>query len=306
MSTRPVPLSLVVWLVVCATLFVLAPSPPAVGPRPGDAATFARKVEDVFAQTTRWYEKLGDRTIPWDQARGHLAIVIDDIGHELHLHQKLQGLRAPLTFSVLPNATYASGAQLRLTEDRRRPRTVMLHLPCEPLDAAHMTTKPQERAQEFLLVSDTPEQLRAKLIRALDRVPLAVGVNNHMGSRLTADPEVMAALMPVLQQRGLFFLDSITTGTTQAAAAAQAQGVATLKRHIFLDHEPTVSAIREQLERAATRSLREPTIAIAHPSPEVVEVLREALPELHTRGIGIFSLREFAARQSQWRPPANR
>ncbi len=305
-GAQTVPLSLPVWLVVCGILFVIAPNPPPVGPRPGDAATFARKLQDTYVQAQRWHAVLGDRVIPWEQARGHLAIVIDDVGHELHLHHKLQGLRAQLTFSVLPGATYVAGAQLRLQEDRRRERTVMLHLPCEPLDGSHMTRTPGERAQEFLLASDSPQQLRDKLRRALDRVPLAVGVNNHMGSRLTADPEAMAALMPVLRERGLFFLDSITTADSRAAEQARAAGVPTLERHLFLDHDPRPQAIAEQLERAAERALREPTIVIAHPSEEVVRVLREVLPDLHARQIGIFSLREFAERQTQWESPAKR
>jgi len=305
-SRTTFPVSLGLWLLACCLLFAIAPAPAMPGPRPGDSETFARVVADQQDRARRWHEREGDLRIPWDQARGHLAFVFDDIGHELHVHHKLQALRAPLTFSVLPGASYATGAQLRLLEDRRRERTIMLHLPCEPRDSEHMFNTPGERAQDFLLASDTPEQLRNKLLTALDRVPTAVGVNNHMGSRLTANRAAMDALMPILRERGMFFVDSLTIGQSVAAAAARAAQVPTLERHVFLDNDPRPDAIAKQLERAAARALEQPTIAIAHPSLAVARSLRDALPELHARGIGIFSMREFVERETRWRAPTNR
>ena len=243
----------------------------------------------------QWREDTGDLTVPWDQARGHLAIVIDDTGRELELFEKLLDLRFELSFSVLPGSVYTDGVQQRLREDQRRPREILLHLPMEPLDPDAMGGP--DANEEFLLASDDPDQLQYKLDAALERVPEAVGINNHMGSRLTADREAMDALMPTLRERGMYFFDSRTTPKTVAATRAQAAGVPTISRKVFLDHEPGRDAIRTSLAEAVGYARQEPTVVIAHPSLELVEVLREELPRLHAQGIGIYPLSRVIAGQ---------
>ena len=245
--------------------------------------------------------------LAWDDAQGHLAIVIDDVGRELIWHERLQALRYRLTFSVLPGSTYAAGAQLRLRQDHRRPRDIMLHLPMEPADPAMMREGPEAR-EDFLRVDDSSDAIAAKVERALDRVPAAVGVNNHMGSRLTTDSRAMAVVMDVLARReGLFFLDSRTTADTVAEMQARNAGLPTLSRHVFLDHDPSPEAILEQLRVAERLSRTHPTVVIARPSRAVVEVLERELPRLTQRGIGVYPvtelLRHQAARIAQ--PPSH-
>jgi polysaccharide deacetylase 2 family uncharacterized protein YibQ len=287
--------SLALWCLTAALLLWLAPPPP---PPPvtsaEDEAIFQRTVDQTVERTRRWQHERGDQTIEWDQARGHLAIVIDDVGSELHLFEQLHALRFPLTFSVLPGAVYAPGAQLRLRADRRRPREILLHLPCEPEDLAKMgdAAEPGER---FLRAEDSPAQLQEALTAALQRVPGAVGVSNHPGSRLTASRAAMDALMPALRARGLYFLDS---PHSQALSAAEEAEVPALGRDLVLDADPSPAAVLAQLERAAERAEQRPVVVIAHPSPAVVETLREGLPRLHARGIGVYPLRELLAHQA--------
>jgi uncharacterized protein len=285
---------LLAWAVIACAMFVLVsppPEPPTVDPE--REAIRQRMIAWAVRDAETWAVEEGDLTVAWDEAEGHLAIVIDDVGRELELFEKLLDLRHRLTFSVLPGSVYATGVTQRLTADDRRPREIWLHLPMEPLDPAAMGGP--ESGEIFLLASDEPEQLRAKLEAALERVPLAVGVNNHMGSRLTAEARAMAAIMPVLRERGLSFLDSRTNPETVAAREAEAAGVPTISRKVFLDHHPGHEAIRQALLEAAAHAREQPTVAIAHPSIEVVEVLREELPRLHDRGVVIYPLSQVLA-----------
>jgi polysaccharide deacetylase 2 family uncharacterized protein YibQ len=276
-------------------LFVLAPAPPERGAiDPDEEAIRRRAVSRVERDVKAWQAERGDLTIPWEQAAGHMAIVVDDVGRELLMHDRLQALRFPLTFSVLPGAVYAAGAQLRLRADRRRYREILLHLPMEPLSAARMQ-EGKEAEETFLLVDDSPEQLVAKLEEALQRVPAAVGINNHMGSRLTANEEALSELWPVLRRSGLFFLDSRTTAESVAEVSARAAGVPSLSRHVFLDHELRVEAVAAALRDAAARARIQPVVVICHPSATVVEVLKTQLPRLHSTGIGIYPLSELVA-----------
>jgi polysaccharide deacetylase 2 family uncharacterized protein YibQ len=230
-----------------------------------------------------------------------MAIVIDDVGRELVLHERLQALRFRLTFSVLPGARYAMGAQLRLMDDTRRPRDVLLHLPMEPsrAEAMHEGAEAQET---FLRQIDDSPTLEQKTRAALDAVPYAIGVNNHMGSALTADTRAMAAVMRVLDERDVFFLDSRTTAETVAATAAREAGLPTLERAVFLDHDPSEAAVEAALRDAAARSRQQPIVVIAHPSGAVVDVLERELPRLHAEGVGVYPISELLARGAATSP----
>jgi hypothetical protein len=177
----------------------------------------------------------------------------------------------------------------------------------EPGDPGMMKAGPEAR-EEFLRVDDTPEVLAAKVERALRRVPAAVGVNNHMGSRLTTDPDAMRVVMAALAHHGgLFFLDSRTTAETVAERAAREAGLEALPRHVFLDHDPSVEAISGQLRRAEALSRQAPTVVIAHPSRAVVEVLERELPRLTREGIGVYPLSELIRRaNAQFARPSAR
>lgn len=283
-------IGLPLWIAAAVVLFWIAPRPPEA-PRqlPEDIAAMQRTTDFVVRDTRQWQRDHGDRSLPWDEADGHLAIVIDDVGRELHLFEKLVSLRYRLTFSVLPGSVYADGVQLRLGADRRRYREIMLHLPMEPSDASTMR-EGDEVQETFLLTTDDPATIRRKTEAALEEVPAAIAVNNHMGSRLTADRQAMDAVMSVLRDRDLFFLDSRTHHDTQGIAAAQAAHVPALSRQVFLDHDPSAEAIAAQLDEAARLSKLGPTVAIGHPSAEMYEVLAQKLPALLEAGVSIYPL----------------
>jgi polysaccharide deacetylase 2 family uncharacterized protein YibQ len=164
----------------------------------------------------------------------------------------------------------------------------------EPLVAERMR-EGKEAEETFLFADDSPEQLVAKLEAALQRVPAAVGINNHMGSRLTTDDEALSVLWPALRRRGLFFLDSRTTAESVAEASARSSGVPSMSRHVFLDHDLRREAMEVALQAAANRARSEPIVVICHPSATVVEVLEEQLPRLHATGIGVYPLSELVA-----------
>jgi polysaccharide deacetylase 2 family uncharacterized protein YibQ len=294
------PYGLLVWIAVACLGFAFAPLPPAAPPMPADEiASTQRAIDRLVADTRQWQSERGDQTIAWDDASGHLVIVIDDVGRELHLLDQLLGLRWQLVFSVLPGAVYAPGAQLRLRADRRRYREILLHLPMQPDDDAHMRDGDEAR-EDFLLLTDDAAALRRKLEAALVHVPAAVGVNNHMGSRLTTDRAAMDTVMAVLAERGLFFLDSRTAAQTVAERAALDAGVPAIARRVFLDEDKSEAAIEAALGRAAELARTEPVVAIGHPSPELVAVLERRLPQLHAVGIGVYPLSTLLGQ----RPPA--
>jgi uncharacterized protein len=213
-----------------------------------------------------------------------LAIIIDDLGYDRSAADALLALGFPLTVSVLPHLPLSSEVA---EEAYRRGDEVMLHLPMQ-------SESPTAKTEEVeLRVGMNIKQVDSALAGMLETVPHAVGVNNHQGSRATADPALMAELMPELRRRGLFFVDSRTLASTVAYDTAERFGVRAASRKVFLDDSAKPEAILRQLELAARDAERDGSaIAIGHPRPETIAVLAQGLPRLESQGLRLVFVSE--------------
>ena len=162
---------------------------------------------------------------PATQQKAYLSVIIDDLGQSPAKDSRTLALPGPVTMAIMPDTPHATDFA---RQAHKAGRTVILHMPMDP------ATGP------YAWHPGTPlPELEQRLNAALSKVPYAAGVNNHMGSRMTAQPEAMAWLMGELQRRDLFFVDSRTSAATVAAAKAQAIGLASVSRDVFLDDERT-------------------------------------------------------------------
>jgi uncharacterized protein len=208
-----------------------------------------------------------------------LAIIIDDMGNDPAEAKSVLALPFPLTASVLPHLQYSAQTA---DEAWRRGDQVILHLPMQPIEDGAKDEPIELRPG----MSET--QVQSTLAGMLATVPHAIGVNNHEGSRATADPQLMAELMPLLRARGLFFIDSRTTAATVAYDAAERAGVRAASRKVFLDDTPTRDAVVAQLDLAARDAIHDGSaIAIGHPHPQTIAALAEGVPQLERRGIHV-------------------
>ena len=169
-------------------------------------------------------------------AKAYLSLIIDDLGQNPERDSRTLALPGPVTLAIMPDTPHATEFA---RQAHRARKTVMLHMPMDP------ATGPYAWHPELPL----PE-LESRLNAALLKVPYAAGINNHMGSRMTAEPVAMAWLMEELQRRHMFFVDSRTSAKTVAAAQAQRIGLASVSRDVFLDDERTAEAITRQLQTA--------------------------------------------------------
>ena len=217
-----------------------------------------------------------------------LAVVIDDVGYEIDPVRELLALGTPLSFAVIPHQRYSRRAAQIAYE---RGQEVLVHLPMEPLEYPL-----HDPGQGALLSTMDKQEMRTALRQALRSVPHARGLNNHMGSRLTADPEAMRLLMQELARRHLYFLDSRTTRDSVALTQARGAHVPCLERHVFLDARPERGFIEAQLGRATERARQQGSaVAICHPRPGTLEVLRRELPRLRERGVTLVLASELAS-----------
>jgi uncharacterized protein len=211
------------------------------------------------------------------RAGPRLAIILDDMGYDRAAADSAFSLQFPITVSVIPHLPLSAEVA---EEAYRRGDQVLLHLPMEA-EAGDAKPEPIE-----LRVGMKPAEVQQELAGMLETVPHAAGVNNHQGSRATADAALMADLMPALRQRGLFFIDSRTTAATVAYDAAERAGVRSASRKVFLDDTPTRAAILSQLDLAARDAIRDGfAIAIGHPHSTTIAALAEGLPRVEATGV---------------------
>lgn len=215
---------------------------------------------------------------------GHLpliAIVIDDLGIAPARAAAALALPAPVTVAVLP---YARDAAQVARAARARGHEVLVHLPMEAANG-------QDPGAGALLASHTSPELARRLQWNLSRLDGYVGVNNHMGSKLTQDSAAMDVVMAQLKRRGLLFLDSRTARGTLAASTARMMGVTTLERDVFLDNVITSEAIRAQLRKTEETARRKGyAIAIGHPHAATIDTLAQWAAGLEARGFRLVPL----------------
>jgi polysaccharide deacetylase 2 family uncharacterized protein YibQ len=221
---------------------------------------------------------------PPERAAGapRIAIVIDDLGYgDSRGLREVLALEEPVTVAVVP-AVPASGEAAEAA--RAAGKEVILHLPMQP--EGYPGVNPGEGA---LLVDQTGEEMRALVGDALDDVPGAAGVSNHMGAAFTADRAGVRVVMKELARRGLYFFDSMTTARSVGADEAKRAGVPSVRNSMFLDSgldETGRIDVASQLRdlEALARS-RGAVAAIGHPRRETLAVLRREMPAMRERGI---------------------
>ena len=210
--------------------------------------------------------------------RGEIAIIIDDFGFRQDMINEFAAIRRPFTFAVLPFKPYSKEAA---TKGLASGHQVMLHLPMEPLSGI----EPSE-ANQTIKVGMDGEQVRELIERASAGLTGIIGVNNHQGSRATADQQTMDRVMRVLKEKQLFFVDSRTHARSLAADAARRQKLKTTENDLFLDGIADVAYVKKQLRIAGEMALRMGSITvIGHARPTTAAALREVMPELEAKGI---------------------
>ena len=205
-----------------------------------------------------------------------VALIIDDLGYDKKIAEKFVELDIDLTFSILPHSPFQKKI-VRLANSKGI--EIMLHLPMEPVEYPEVNPGPGS-----LLSSMTPDELIKQLEENLDTIPGVKGVNNHMGSKLTAESAQMYQMFSVLKHRGLFFIDSRTTSDSLGKPSARLFQVPFAQRDVFIDHYQEPDFIRKQIkELIRIARLNGEAVGILHPHPTTYRILQEMLPELQNQ-----------------------
>lgn len=200
-----------------------------------------------------------------------LAIIIDDVSFASDV-KAIKALKMPLTMSFLPpSLAHPDSAKLAELE-----KFYMVHL---PLEAMHFS------AEEpiTLRACDTKEMITKCVQEVKSLFPRVHYINNHTGSRFTADERAVRDLVTALKKEGIGFLDSRTTAKTKVPDVMKSLGQPYLARDIFLDHESNVAYIEEQIKKAIKKAKEHGSaIAIGHPRKETLQALKNSRKALES------------------------
>lgn len=208
--------------------------------------------------------------------RNRLAVIIDDFGNGQKGTREMLNLPVKLTVAVMP---FLSTSRIDAERAYRMGHDVILHMPMEPKQGKKKWLGPGAITSKM-----TDEEIRKRMEEAIDQIPHAIGVNNHMGSKITSDERIMSIVLDVCKERGLFFIDSRTHYNSVASKLAELKGMPILENDIFLDDVQTVRHITKQLKSAAKLAEdNKSCIAIGHvgiSGKRTATALKNSIPAL--------------------------
>ncbi len=217
-------------------------------------------------------------------------LVIDDVGNNMEQFERFLGFEGTLTFAVMPKRPYSAEAVRRAVESGH---DVIVHQPMEAVGG-------QNPGPGAIYVSMSDEEIRNTLEDNLKGLGSIVGLNNHMGSRVTADRPAMRSILTFLKEQGMFFIDSVTTDKSVAAEVAEEVDVAFARRNsAFLDNNQETEAIAALLEEGLLHAASSGSvILIGHVhSGALADILVSNYERLFDRGYRFKGIRNFIAEQ---------
>ncbi len=215
-----------------------------------------------------------------------IAIVLDDFGYNYKNVEAVIGLNRPVTFSILPNLPYSKVIAQRAHEKKYES---ILHLPLE----AHKEERVPSVEINTIMVSMKKEEVLELLNKAIESTPFILGVSNHQGSRGTEDTILMKIIFRELKKRGLFFLDSMSSGKSICKQAAADEALRFARRDVFLDNKEDYLYIKSQVLLLIKKAKKNGyAIGIGHDREKTVAALVKLLPEMEKEGAELVPLSE--------------
>ena len=208
-----------------------------------------------------------------------VAVILDDAGGNITDHNGLYSIKEPLTVSVLP-CLPTSGKTAKALADAGF--EVILHLPMESLNGNY-----RRSGGGMVSCSNADYEIRKTVLDDFSSVKWAVGFNNHMGSKATADERVMTDVFNSVKGRDLYFIDSRTSGKSVALKTAREFSIPSAENNIFLDSEAAQPFIESKFRSLIAMARQKGSaIGIGHVTrPATIAALKKLMPEYRKEGI---------------------
>ncbi len=230
---------------------------------------------------------------PVDREQPRLSIIVDDFGYFYNqLVRDFLSLDIPITVTVIPGLKHSKKICEAAAEAGKE---ILCHLPMEPERGSY-----DGGEIPLIRVEMSDKEIEKAVSGALETTPHVKGMNNHMGSRATADGRVMEAVLKVCKKHGLFFIDSMTTQRSAVREAARKVRVATLSNDLFIDNKGEDR--RENMGKIISIARRKGyAVGIVHVKSGTLEDLEWMIGEAKRAGVKFVTISDMLTEQANRR-----
>jgi polysaccharide deacetylase 2 family uncharacterized protein YibQ len=218
---------------------------------------------------------------------GTVVFVIDDAGNNLRELEPFLRFPGPLTIAVLPGLPHSAEVARRI---RAAGKEVFLHQPMEAVGG-------QNPGPGAVYAGMDAEEIRRVIEKNLAEIGPVAGMNNHQGSKITADGEAMATVLALCREQGIYFLDSRTTADTAVPGAARRLGIKIGERDVFIDNVQDRGSFKKYIDDGLLRAEQKgAAVMIGHTwSGELAATLTELYGEITRRGYSLATVSQLMA-----------
>jgi len=219
---------------------------------------------------------------------GKIVLIVDDVGWNPDIVARVRKINIPLTLAILPDSPFGLRIAQQISKDKKI--DAILHIPLEPENSGYETNI----SHAYITTDMSDSEIREKVNQYIEKFrPYISGINNHMGSKFTADKQKMEVLLQEIKGKKLTYIDSLTSTKSVGYRLSKQMGIPALKRDIFIDNSSDYLEIWKNLEAAAKMSETKSTvIAIGHARPTTLKVIEEKIPELISQGYQFVLIKE--------------
>ncbi|MCL2063512.1 MAG: divergent polysaccharide deacetylase family protein [Candidatus Cloacimonetes bacterium] len=156
-----------------------------------------------------------------------LCIIVDDFGaYDGPLLDAFAELDPAVTFAILPGLPFS---QIAMRKAILSGREIIVHMPMEA------DTDDVSPGHNAILSHYSSGAIYDRVVEYFTELNFALGANNHMGSKITSNQNLMRSVFRYFSERGIFFIDSRTTNDTIAREIAREMRIPFAERDLFLD-----------------------------------------------------------------------
>ncbi|RKY34067.1 MAG: hypothetical protein DRP68_00030 [Candidatus Omnitrophota bacterium] len=221
------------------------------------------------------------------EKKPQVVLIFDDLGENLRELKEIYALKIPVTVAVIPHLRFSKNIASIAS---RCGYSVLVHLPMEPKERLSSFLRYRNK---FITTDLSPRKLNYLLKYHLNSLRVAIGANNHMGSKATEDERVMRAVIKALRVRDMVFVDSKTSPNSLACQIAKEEGVMCVENSGFLDSRSSSQEIKDTLYNLLAKADKEgKIIIIAHPKENTFKVLKEEIPKIKEK-IEFITLKDY-------------
>lgn len=221
----------------------------------------------------------------------YIAIIIDDFGNGTKDTQAMIDLDIPYTAAIMPNREFSVSEMNKL---HALGKGIIVHMPMEPEKGNSSWL-----GKGAITVGLKKEDIRENVLLAFEQLEYATGLNNHMGSKITKDEEILQEIISIVKEKDMIMIDSLTTRGSKVKEICERLDANFLERDIFLDAEGShnLDFVEKRMLKAGEIAKEKGyAVAIGHVGKagglNTVKGISNIAPKLEEEGIRFVTVKE--------------